>query len=72
MKSNYFETILGSIILLFALYGLMIFFQANKSFDNEFNRSTLIVETVFNMVIFLLLKFSSLILFQIKSINFFE
>ena len=35
MKSNYFETILGSIILLFALYGLMIFFQANKSFDND-------------------------------------
>ena len=35
MKSNHFETILGSIILLFATYGLIIFFQANKSFDKD-------------------------------------
>ncbi len=35
MKNNYFETILGSIILLFATYAFVMFLQANRSYDNN-------------------------------------
>ena len=37
MKTNYFETILGTFVILFSIYAFYIYLDANKEMENEEN-----------------------------------
>ena len=37
MKTNYFETILGTLVILFSIYAFYIYLDANKEMENEEN-----------------------------------